>query len=136
MKSYSILAVIAITIAAGACRKDYNPYGNNKGNPPVRKVRFELFTDKDFAGNQGNIQFRLHMENADRAILDSNLAIMKIEDIPDSAHRIIIEKLVPGNDTSTLTVGFVYYIENVGISWHLESFPAGDTLKVVRYPFE
>ena len=60
---------------------------------------------------------------------------MKIKDIPDSLHKIVIEKSVPGNDPSTLTVGFDYEIENVGSSWYLEPFPRGDSLKLLRYPF-
>jgi hypothetical protein len=60
---------------------------------------------------------------------------MKIKDIPDSNHRIIIEKLAPDNDISTLVVGFNYQIENVGISWFLDTFAAGNTFKLLRYSF-
>ena len=61
---------------------------------------------------------------------------MKIEEIPDSLHKIVVEKFVPGNDTATLVVGFEYYIENVGYSWYLEEFPAKDTFKLLRYSFK
>jgi hypothetical protein len=60
---------------------------------------------------------------------------MKIKDIPDSNHRIIIEKLAPDNDTATLVVGFNYQIENVGFSWYLDTFRAGNTFKLLRYSF-
>jgi hypothetical protein len=60
---------------------------------------------------------------------------MKVKDIPDSLHKIVIEKWVPQNDTSSLAVAFTYYIENVGYSWYLQPFPAGDTLKVLEYTF-
>jgi len=76
------------------------------------------------------------MKNDRKFIFDSLFVTMKVEDIPDSNHRIVIEKAVPGNDTSTLAVGFYYEIEGVGISWYLDSFPATDTFKLVRYPFQ
>jgi hypothetical protein len=60
---------------------------------------------------------------------------MKIKDIPDSNHRIIIEKIAPDNETSTLVVGFNYQIETVGYSWYLDTFPATDTFKLLRYSF-
>ena len=60
---------------------------------------------------------------------------MKISAIPDSLHKIVIEKTVPGNDTTALVVGFTYYIENVGYSWNLDSFPARDTFKLIQYSF-
>lgn len=76
------------------------------------------------------------MKNDRKVIFDSLFVTMKVEDIPDSNHRIVIEKAVPGNDTSTLAVGFYYEIEGVGISWYLDSFPATDTFKLVRYSFQ
>ena len=135
MKAYLILAVVVMS-AVASCKKDQvYPGGQNNVIPPARKVRYELYTKEDFAGEQANIQFSIFMKTAQRTIFDSTLATMKIQDIPDSLHRIIIEKWVPGNDTSTLAVGFDYQIENVGISWYLDTFPAGDTLKVMKYPF-
>jgi hypothetical protein len=114
-----------------SCKKDQL---NAKINPP-RKVRYELYTNEDFSDDQKNILFSIFMRNGQKTIFDSPLAKMKIKDIPDSNHRIIIEKMAPDNDTSTLVVGFNYQIENVGYSWYLESFPAVDTFKVLRYPF-
>ena len=136
MKTYSILAILAIMSIVASCKKDQSiPYGKHKDNPPARKVRYELYTNENFKGEDKNITFRLFMRNNTRTILDSALATMKIEDIPDFNHRIIVEKLVPGNDTSRLVVGFIYDIENVGESWNLEEFPSGETYKVVSYPF-
>ena len=137
MKAYSILAVVVVMSLVASCNKDHmSPYGNNNGNPPMRKVHFELYTREDFSVDLHNIQFSLHMGSSGNSIFDSSLATMKVKDIPDSIHRIIVEKWVPGNDTSTLAVGFLYTIEGVGTSWYLEAFPAGDTLKVVKYPFQ
>jgi len=133
--SFTILIIAVMTIF-GSCEKDQLQENGSTNNPPVRKVRYELYTNEDFSGETGNIRFSLTMRNGVKAIFDSSLATMKIQDIPDSAHRIIIEKSVPGNNTSALTVGFNYEIENVGISWYLELFPTGDTLKVLRYSFK
>jgi hypothetical protein len=114
-----------------SCKKDQP---NAKTNPP-RKVRYELYTNEDFSGDQKNILFSIFIRSGQKTIFDSPLATMKIKDIPDSNHKIIIEKLAPDNDTATLVVGFNYQIENVGFSWFLETFPVGDTVKVLRYPF-
>jgi hypothetical protein len=114
-----------------SCKKDQP---NAKTNPS-RKVRYELYTSEDFSGDQKNILFSIFMRNGQKTIFDSPLATMKIKDIPDSNHRIIIEKLAPDNDTATLVVGFDYQIENVGFSWYLDTFPATDTFKLLRYPF-
>lgn len=102
-----------------------------------RKVRFLLYTNKDFAGNNGNINFTFTIQNPDGQVLwDSAMAAMKIKDIPDFDHKITMEKTVPGNNPSLLKVGFLYSIENVGFSWHFEPFNAGDTLKIVDYNFQ
>jgi hypothetical protein len=137
MKTYKILTIAVLLIALGSCKKEQASLsGENNNNSQTRKVRYELYTKENFAGIQENIQFSLFMRNAGRSIFDSSLATMRIEDIPDSSHKIIIEKFVPGNDTSSLVVGFIYQIENVGISWYLDKFPAGDGFKLLQYSFK
>ena len=137
MKICSIVGALGLILAIGSCKKQNAQAAGNTGNRNYsRKVRYELYTKEDFSNNLETIQFTLHMETIRKSIFDSLLAPMKIADIPDSDHRIIIEKSVPGNDTSTLRVGFLYTIENVGMSWQLESFPALDTFKVVSFPFQ
>jgi hypothetical protein len=131
MKIYHYLIFPVLLLIAVSCKKDQP---NAKTSPP-RKIRYELYTNEDFSNDQKNIFFSIFMRNGQRVIFDSPLATMKIKDIPDSNHRIVIEKLAPDNDTSTLVVGFNYQIENVGFSWYLETFPAGDTIKVLSYPF-
>jgi len=134
-KVYAIL-VISLISAIGSCKKDQLPaHGSTVISSPQRQVRYELYTNEDFEGNTGNIRFSLFIRTDRQTIFDSSLAVMKIKDIPDSLHRIIIEKSVPGNNPSTLIVGFDYQIENVGNSSYLEPFPSGDSLKVLRYPF-
>lgn len=113
------------------CKK----YQDGTKNNVVRKVRFELFTNQNFETDHKNIQFRIFMRNEHQTLLDSPLATMQVSEIPDSLNRIIIERQVPGNNPDTLTVGFTYTIENVGMSWYLEQFPAGDTLKLLKYSF-
>ncbi|HET7002946.1 MAG TPA: hypothetical protein VFI33_16585 [Puia sp.] len=125
----TILAVLFLIVVS--CKKDQT---GAKTNPP-RKVRYELFTNEDFSTDQKNILFSIFIRSGQKTIFDSPLAAMKIKDIPDSNHKIIIEKLAPDNDTATLVVGFNYQIENVGNSWFLDTFSAGNTFKLLRYPF-
>jgi hypothetical protein len=112
---------------------------NQKSNPPnssTRLVRYELFTNEDFSGNQKIIHFRVQMMNAQKIIYDSLLAPMKIEEIPDSTHKIVVVKTVPGNDVSDLKVGFAYEIETIGMSWYYENFLSQDSFKLVSYAFQ
>jgi hypothetical protein len=133
LKPSTIITTVAL-FAVISCAKDQtSPNGISKN--PSRKVRFELYTNEEFAGDQHNILFSIQMSSGQRTIFDSALATMKVQDIPDSSHRIIIEKTVPDNDSSALKVGFTYQIENVGTSWYLDSFPAKDTFKLVKYAF-
>ncbi|MDP4148085.1 MAG: hypothetical protein Q8927_12780 [Bacteroidota bacterium] len=134
MKVYSLLVIVAVVSCLAACKKEQPPYENHFTQERI--VRYELYTTKDFSDESNNIQFSLTMRKVGKTLFDSTLATMKISEIPDSAHRIIIERRVPRNDTSRLAVGFDYAIENVGNSWYVDEFPAGDTLKVVRFSFK
>ena len=131
MKIYYLIIFPVLFILVVSCKKDQPGIRTN----PSRKVRYELFTNEDFSDNQKNILVSIFMRNGQTTIMDSPLATMKIKDIPDSNHRIVIEKLVPDNDTATLVVGFNYQIENVGNSWFLDTFSSGNTFKLLRYPF-
>ncbi len=124
-----ILPVLLILIVS--CKKDLS----EKIATPQRKIRYELYTNEDFSNDQKNILFSIFIRNGRKTIFDSPLAAMKIKDIPDSNHRIIIEKIVPDSAMSTLAVGFNYTIENVGMSGHLDTFPLNDTFKLLSYPF-
>jgi len=131
MKIKHLATLSALLLFVVSCKKDQP---NVKINPP-RKVRYELFTNEDFSTDQKNILFSIFMRKGQKTIFDSPLSAMKIKDIPDSIHRIIIEKLAPDNDTATLIVGFNYQIENVGNSWFLDTFSSGNSFKLLRYPF-
>jgi hypothetical protein len=133
MKGFVILASALLLVGMSSCSKDYNP---RPGNIPVtRTVQFELYTNQDFSEDAHNIIFNLRIDDANKVIFDSALPTMKIQDIPDELHKIIIRKSVRQNDPSRLKVGFLYNIENVGISWYFEEFPSSDTFKVVRFDF-
>jgi hypothetical protein len=146
MKIYSILTVIVVMCAVVSCKKDKPTYDNplqqpfqetheSAANNPLRRVHFELYTKENFSTDLKNIHFNVFMRTDTKTLLDSAITTMRIADIPDSLHRIIIDKFVPANDASRLAVGFTYDIENVGNSWYLEDFPAGDTVKVLKYSF-
>jgi hypothetical protein len=128
-----ILAAVAVMFLVFSCKKDH---GHTVKNKPLRKVHYELFTTEDFSEDEHDIQFNLFMRDSRRTIFDSALAVMKVKDIPDSLHRLVFDKLVPGNNQDSLVVGFTYYITNVGYSWYLKSYPKGDTLKVIKYSFK
>ena len=130
MKINFKIFLILLFIAA-SCKKDQADAKTN----PSRKVRYELYTNEDFSTDQKNIFFSVFIKSGQKTIFDSPLAAMKIKDIPDSNHRIIIEKVAPDNETSTLVVGFNYQIETVGNSWYLDTFPSTDTFKLLRYSF-
>jgi len=76
------------------------------------------------------------MRNHTKVLMDSELATMKIKEIPNADNKIIIEKTVPDNDNSDISVGFHYSIEGVGTSQHLDSIRAGETFKVVDFAFQ
>lgn len=132
MKLRSILAMVAVMCLVFACTKDHGTIKNK----PVRKVHYELFTTENFSEDMHDIQFNLFMRDSRRTIFDSALAIMKVKDIPDSLHRLIFDKIVPGNNQDSLVVGFTYHLFDVGYSWYLDGFPKGDTLKVIKYSFK
>lgn len=125
---------LSVILIGTSCKKQSVTPGNTG---VLRKVQFSLYTDKDFSGNNGIITFKLAMQNSSGQVLwDSLLAPVHIKDIPGLAHKLVVEKQVPGNDNSLLKVGFFYTIENVGNSWHLDAFNAGETFKIVEFNFQ
>jgi hypothetical protein len=138
MKFLPIMSILCVSIflIGTSCKKQaIYPVHNSPG--VVRKVQFSLYTDKDFSSDNNIIIFKLSIQNSANQILwDSVITPMKIKDIPNLANKVVIEKIVPNNDPSLLKVGFYYTIENVGNSWHLDSFNAGETFKAVNYNFQ
>src|SRR5882724_4157734 len=119
---------LAVLILGTSCTKS-----GSSSPASTRTVKYVLYTNNDFSGNNDNIVFSLFMRNHTGILFDSALASMKIMEIPHSTNKIIIEKTVPDNDTSELSVGFLYSIEGVGNSWHLDTCKAGETLKVIEF---
>ena len=134
MKSFLVTALVVFT-AAGfitSCKKE-------KPQPaPVatRTIKFILYTNQDFSNDNHNISFALHITNASHSIaFDSTVFAMKVKDIPNKQNQLVFEKKVP-SDGSILTAGFLYTIENVGNSWHLDTCAANEKFKVIEYPFQ
>jgi len=101
-----------------------------------RRIQFCLFTDKDFSKDRHTIRFTVFIQNArNKTLWDSALAPMQVKNIPDSAHRIVIRKKVPGNNMALLRVGFRYSIQNVGSSSYIDTSAAGETFKIVNFNF-
>ena len=122
-------------VLATSCTKQYSSSGGNYP-PTSRKIRFQLYTNQDFSTDNAVIHFSIFIKNGDRVLLDSALATMQIKDIPDFAHKIVIEKAVTGYDNVDLSAGFQYEIENVGFSWFIDTSRAGNPLKVIDYAFQ
>jgi hypothetical protein len=132
----STLCVAAILIGT-SCKKQMIENKILDKLVTTRKVQFQLYTTNDFSNENDSIFFKISIIKPRNQILfDSMLAPMKIKDIPNRAHKLIIDKVVPGNDPSLLKVGFYYTIKNVGSSWHTEPFNAGKTFKVVDFNFQ
>jgi len=130
------MVAVLIMLVGASCKK---PAAQLLPFSPLtpRKVQFSLYTNKDFSHDNQRVVFRLSIQKANNQLLwDSVLAPMLVRDIPDAEHKLVVEKLVPGNDYSLLKVGFYYSIENVGNSWHLDSFAAGVPFKAVDFNFQ
>lgn len=136
-----MLIILFITIAS--CKKsglNGNPMPTNDG----RTIRFMLYTDQDFSDDSAVIHFTIFIKKgsvyvndtiASNLLFDSAFAPVQIKDIPDAAHKIVVEKKVVGYDDADLTAGFIYAIENVGNAWHIDTSKAGNPLKVIDYNF-
>jgi hypothetical protein len=125
--------VLIVVVTGGSCKKDTvgNPYPFTD-----RKIRFQLYTNQDFSGNTSVIHFSIFIRTASGNLFDSSFAQMQIKDIPDSTHKIVIEKTVTGNYNNDLAAGFNYEIQNVGSSWFIDTSKAGNTFKVIDFAFQ
>jgi hypothetical protein len=124
-----ILAVIAAIIIS-SCNKESLPV-----QPLARTVKFNLYTEKDFSTDIHNITFSLQIKDGSKILLDSAVVTMKVKDIPRLANKVVFEKTVLYNNTD-LVVGFKYAIEDVGYSWHLDTFKAGEVNKELNFSFQ
>lgn len=126
------LLCLGFSLVVISCKKDAT-------HPNPRTIRYILYTKQDFSNEQDTIRFRLHIHSSGvtgKVLLDSNIAPMTISAIPDSLHALVFDKNVPaGYEKEKLTIGFVYDIDNVGESWHLDSLSPGENHKTVVYEF-
>lgn len=130
LKSVTSLLIFTLLLFGTSCFKD------PVVAPDQTKVQFVLYTDQDFSHDSNQILFRLSIQKApNQSLWDSILAPMAIKDIPDSLHKIIIEKWVTNNNNVFLKCGFYYSIENIGNSWYLDSIPPGVNFKKVEFNF-
>ena len=135
MKIFSIGIVALLIMIVEACKKTYpSTDGGDPGNE--RKIRFQLYTDKDFSSETSIIKFSVFIRDAHTTLFDSSLAPMQLKDIPHVANKIIIEKTVSGYGNKDLAAGFHYEIENVGHSGFVDTSKAGNVLKVIDYAFQ
>ena len=135
-KSVLLILIVSIIMIGTSCKK-YTSEDIPINPKAPRLVQFDLYTDKDFSHVNNIITFKISIQKAtDEVLWDSVLAPMQIKDIPQLAQKLVVEKYVPGNDPSLLKVGFYYSIENVGNSWHLDSFEPGEIFKIVNFNFQ
>jgi len=129
----AICSALLAVLTGISCKKDYSSH-DTSNSVTSRIIRFQLYTNQDFSANTSVINFSIFIKNGNKTLFDSSLASMQIKDIPDNAHKIIIEKTVA--DNLDLAAGFRYEIQNVGISWHIDTSKAGNGLKVIDYAFQ
>ena len=135
MKIFSISTLVLLIVTMESCKKTY-PSSDGENPGTGRKVLFQLYTDKDFSAETSVIKFSIFIRNARTTFFDSSFASMQIKDIPDAAHKIVIEKTVFGTGNADLAAGFNYEIQNVGNSWYIDTSRAGNVLKVIDYAFQ
>jgi hypothetical protein len=138
------LLLSALSIIIASCKKDSSDV---TPMPPEggRTFRFVLYTNQDYSTDDHTIKFIVFIKKgsvyvydttAGNLLYDSAYAPIRIKDIPDPAHKIVVEKKIMGYDNDDLTAGFVYEIVNVGYSWHIDTSKAGNPLKVIDYNFQ
>ncbi|HYJ65403.1 MAG TPA: hypothetical protein VEV62_16800 [Parafilimonas sp.] len=141
--SFNFCLLLTLCVIITSCKKNG---AENSMTPPAsgRTFRFVLYTDQDFSNDNSVIHFTLFIKkgsvyvyepNQNNLVYDSAFATMQIKDIPDAAHKIVVEKKVVGYDDTDFSAGFVYEIENVGNSWHVDTSSAGNPLKIIEYNF-
>jgi hypothetical protein len=134
MKFFFVTVVALLSVIGQSCKKTH-PSTGGESLSSERKIRFQLYTDKDFSNENSVIKFSIFIRDAHTTLFDSSLAPMKLQDIPDAAHKIVIDKMVLGDNNADLAAGFHYEIQNVGHSGYIDTSRAGNEFKVVDYAF-
>jgi hypothetical protein len=133
MKAFSIqlFFFFATALVVSSCTKGENV----PVKPLVRTIKFNLYTEQDFSAENGNITFSLLIRDGAKILLDSVVATMKVKDVPKLANKLTYEKSILYSNKE-LAVGFKYAIENVGYSWYIDVFKAGETSKELNFSFK
>gem|GEM_PF-393909 len=119
-------------ILASSCKKERGG-GIQK---VARAVRFQLYTDQDFSEDNHTITFQAFIQSSNNTDLwDSMFPPMKISEIPGVANKLGMEKTVLANAAAVLKVGFRYSIQDVGLSWFIDTSSAGQLFKLVDFNF-
>jgi len=126
------LFIATAFITTASCKK----YNTVPATAPVRTIRFDLYTEKDFSADTHNIVFSIFIRKRNGELFDSAFAPIKIKDIPGAAHPISVVKTVPNNDTAELSAGFRYEIENVGVAGYIDTSGAGQLFKKIDFAFQ
>jgi hypothetical protein len=133
MKPFLVLSVsiFALFLLITSCTKQVEV---TPTLPLTRTIKFNLYTEQDFSTDNHNIIISLFIRNHTKTLFDSTITTMKVKDIPKLANKLVFEKKI-FDDDSELAAGFTYYIENVGLSWHLDTIAAGQKFKLIDYAF-
>src|SRR3954447_24142582 len=120
MNSYMLMtvALLSLVLSFSSCNKDGDKPNNNKVE---RKIKYVLYTNEDFSDDEHNITFSVFARDNNRTLLDSAISTMKVKEVPSAANKIVIEKTLTTEASTALLAGFVYEIDGVGVSWHLDS---------------
>ena len=128
---FTVFALTGIILISWSCRK--HPVAPQLVE---RNIQFVLYTNKDFSSDEDNITFSVFARDNDKTLLDSAITTMKMKEISFNKNNIIIEKKIFTDAATPLLAGFVYEIEHVGVSWYLDSIPAGINNKTINFAFE
>jgi hypothetical protein len=134
MKILFISAVTLLSLTLGSCKK--NDPSTDEDPGIQRTIRFQLYTNQDLSDDNSGIKFSIFIRNTHKTLFDSTFAPIQIKNIPDAAHKIIIEKTVTVSGNVDLSAGFHYEIENVGHSGYIDTIKAGNAFKVIDYAFQ
>lgn len=133
---FLFLAAITALLNIYSCKKETSQLET----PPIAgaptKFRFYLYTSSDFSEYNSMINFKMNIRNNQDLIVDSSLVTMRVKDIPNEANKLVFERTVWSNQPGTLKAGFVYTLENVGISWYFDTCPVGTAEKIVDFNFK
>ncbi|MBC7936423.1 MAG: hypothetical protein H7Y86_13820 [Rhizobacter sp.] len=134
-KFLSLLLIVGL-MNFYSCKK--NNEQEQPGNPPVAtgstKFKFYLYTTQTFS-ESNLVNFRMYIRNGQNILVDSSLITMRVKDIPNADNKLLFVRSIPGGYQENFKVGFVYTIENVGISWYFDSCMAGVEEKTIDFNF-